>query len=1627
MPVYTLASNMHGVKWKVKLLAIGSKSNWFNSSSSSNRDNTTTITNIAPGTSSSTETANYPHINDKYRFNTSLSSNILSNSCSSASDIFRAIETSHDFARGECTVDTGDSANGNVHEAPNIKEHEDGQANSESCITCANNLTALRATLFPSETLIGKSGQSMLHTIEGILSSVSGNGSCGDLLELKKSVDAIESTGIPCNIAVLRFSKWIWQVSSAYSDKTKSQFINDNSVGNILDLSLPLDFIWSSDLILLLLGKSPLASGSSFFPVAAFRETSNIISNDEAEICVVSDNEIQTHENQYNKPEVKLDDRNIMKHPQACSSSNDFVGHSDSRLNKYVIDRSIYLSKQFKAEGRSFLVPLVRDQTVMGSVYNNNIVEILICLATVKIVDWKIYLPGKVLPNLQLCAGSVVFPLSFFSENSENGIKIFNELSCIHDRIFGLPSKKNRCQNMKTETVHGQSKNNCSALPIKSSTISEAVKDVFEASSSCSIGKELQDNNENQTQIANTDPLVIGQMKSTINKEKKSDQVVTVVDNDSSKFMLDKRCIVTNEAIVKNSTSSINKNKTMKPSCEIPSGPTPSKSSNGCIIQKSSKIQNKDEVPVLKRSQRSHGNTWNSHSKHFNGNKSISESKMISSMQNNNMRNLHTPQSNEQYYASSSFIHNQNINCNTAVHYSHRNVVQPIHRSVSCQGINVFSHLPFVNLLPPGYPSAFQRAVSLRFLQAAAGSVSVEERCNIFPDIPTNPDTLATLLNYCFHLNKLKLLYPSNHGNTQADSSACSYPTFASSAFSVFNSSTYLNSSGLTHVSDEAQSSNFFSSVAMDVTNYLPTTECNHSVNENQEYQDNNNNDNMAECQLNYSEDYMNSEKTKNDELCHLHSIKSSSDDESLLYQKNFDESKNYATDCINSSSFNNFVDSVHMSSHTSIGVTPSYSSVTELRRRSLLQNHNDANYNQCYEHSTQCNVGAFIISDLFPNYFQSNFMNNYQSNNSINFQSTLHHSDSATSIKQLTDSALCYNSNIDGANINLTSTSSAIITSSTIDLREIAHSYPNSANQVIGDSKTRNVKREAKLDITDVFLNNEMPIYSLSGIDKKQKMSTNAIEEMYRTSVNIGDKSVDSIFIDNEFSGFNYSTKFLADADNRYNGYGYFLPYCRMLSTNGQQGSRFLDNITRNGTWPPPSVAPFCVPPSCHDFRSIYAPEYWWNSVIPCAAVSQFNVDCMVTTSHQFTGQGREFFSDNAGYILEISNRKKINHECGLRSSTGSSRTSDGALINDEDSTRLITVENKHWPIYMMDSGENTVTDGINKINEEELEKQCCMTNNGTCATNTLISEEDSKDIKTTDRVRKGPQCHSETDIISGESEQHSTAIVQNRTITTGDSALLHKFAAHRLQPYPHIMTLPSELRGGYNLNAFYTCTTPAAYVGIQTKRPGEPYHFSVSCLWSSLEEASTYGLEVPFVDIDGICTHIVYVPYLSALHIHTLENVERPAVEFVEVKLPYQRRPLYQQIKRMSEGLDVDIKRLDLFSTSTEFLASNSWLCIYWQPVHRDYSRSQTPSFLVYYWLRAVSPDGHNPPKLQIFGIVPYKINFKLWTTDSDDDVEATKSYFYDSANHIEEWLKRRGINHPDFEFIKQRISLY
>lgn len=217
---------MHGVKWKVKLLAIGSKSNWFNSSSSSNRDNTTTITNIAPGTSSSTETANYPHINDKYRFNTSLSSNILSNSCSSASDIFRAIETSHDFARGECTVDTGDSANGNVHEAPNIKEHEDGQANSESCITCANNLTALRATLFPSETLIGKSGQSMLHTIEGILSSVSGNGSCGDLLELKKSVDAIESTGIPCNIAVLRFSKWIWQVSSAYSDKTKSQFIN---------------------------------------------------------------------------------------------------------------------------------------------------------------------------------------------------------------------------------------------------------------------------------------------------------------------------------------------------------------------------------------------------------------------------------------------------------------------------------------------------------------------------------------------------------------------------------------------------------------------------------------------------------------------------------------------------------------------------------------------------------------------------------------------------------------------------------------------------------------------------------------------------------------------------------------------------------------------------------------------------------------------------------------------------------------------------------------------------------------------------------------------------------------------------------------------------------------------------------------------------------------------------------------------------------------------------------------------------------------------------------------------------------------------------------------------------------
>eukprot|EP00923_Selenidium_pygospionis_P037544 GHVN01065818.1.p1 GENE.GHVN01065818.1~~GHVN01065818.1.p1 ORF type:complete len:623 (+),score=28.38 GHVN01065818.1:299-2167(+) len=127
--------------------------------------------------------------------------------------------------------------------------------------------------------------------------------------------------------------------------------------------------------------------------------------------------------------------------------------------------------------------------------------------------------------------------------------------------------------------------------------------------------------------------------------------------------------------------------------------------------------------------------------------------------------------------------------------------------------------------------------------------------------------------------------------------------------------------------------------------------------------------------------------------------------------------------------------------------------------------------------------------------------------------------------------------------------------------------------------------------------------------------------------------------------------------------------------------------------------------------------------------------------------------------------------------------------------------------------------------------------------------------------------------------------------------------------QSYPTVSVVPTPMRWGYNMNSMHTCMTPlfshpvtrssedtshgAVREGVHSNSPprqsqGPPedeeeevicHDFDLPSLWDALEEASTYGIEVPSMDSAGFVSQVVYIPYLSALYISPRSPARPPA----------------------------------------------------------------------------------------------------------------------------------------------------
>lgn len=279
---------------------------------------------------------------------------------------------------------------------------------------------------------------------------------------------------------------------------------------------------------------------------------------------------------------------------------------------------------------------------------------------------------------------------------------------------------------------------------------------------------------------------------------------------------------------------------------------------------------------------------------------------------------------------------------------------------------------------------------------------------------------------------------------------------------------------------------------------------------------------------------------------------------------------------------------------------------------------------------------------------------------------------------------------------------------------------------------------------------------------------------------------------------------------------------------------------------------------------------------------------------------------------------------------------------------------------------------------------------------------------------------------------------------IRAGEKLAILRAQEHMWEPHQTVVVLPPPMRWGYNVSSFHIRITPffgrqmagaspfsleqphsrsashcdssrfasvaspslydsiclhGGIHSIASNRspdgaiPGDKatrdddlmcQHFCLRALWTSLEEASIFGIEVPSIDDDAVCSQVVYIPYLSALCLSAKPDAETQpnpsaapevpkgtlSLHYVDTRPPYMRHPLTETVEQLRTGYtpneggpaqNYSEAQRKLVDANTKMLEEDSWMAIYWQPVQTKIQQSSesgaAPIFLVCYSLAGVA----------------------------------------------------------------------
>ncbi|EPT26055.1 hypothetical protein TGME49_311860 [Toxoplasma gondii ME49] len=155
---------------------------------------------------------------------------------------------------------------------------------------------------------------------------------------------------------------------------------------------------------------------------------------------------------------------------------------------------------------------------------------------------------------------------------------------------------------------------------------------------------------------------------------------------------------------------------------------------------------------------------------------------------------------------------------------------------------------------------------------------------------------------------------------------------------------------------------------------------------------------------------------------------------------------------------------------------------------------------------------------------------------------------------------------------------------------------------------------------------------------------------------------------------------------------------------------------------------------------------------------------------------------------------------------------------------------------------------------------------------------------------------------------------------------------------------------------------------------------------------------------------------------------STKKPSFKYMEVRLLYQRRPLFQQIERLLQGEEVmQSQQLNLLVAQCDELDQDlSWLCVYWQAVQRDFRMTPAPSYLVYYRLRATRDRATGLATLQRFATIPSRLDLPFYIhtshrplASSFADAGAPEGFRRDAAaadgDRGDTWARRRRRGDP------------